>query len=172
MRRNLQFGLAAAILLGSSFLISSTAQAQRMAPASASRVVTVQSRPVRTVRPVTHRNGGLSGASFRATSNGFAPAASGSPLSLQQLLNPVPPPGFDYAYLAAMDSDLAVKAFIDPVTQLRLAAAERVLRDTGGFAGSSFYLLGSGGGYYLPAESDQTEQPPQQQSQQPQIIVL
>ncbi|MGA3292890.1 MAG: hypothetical protein ABSE45_02770 [Candidatus Acidiferrales bacterium] len=89
-------------------------------------------------------------------------------MTLQQLLDPVPPPGFDYAYLSAIDSELAVKSFIDPVTQLRLAAAERVLRDTGGFGGSGFYLLG-GGGYYLP---DETDQPPQQQSQQPQIIVL
>jgi hypothetical protein len=171
MTSKLQFGLAATIVFGFSLAASSFVEAQRMAPASAPRAVTVQPRPVHTVRPVSRRNGGLAGASFRATSNGFAPASSSS-LTLQQLLDPVPPPGFDYAYLAAMDSELAVKAFIDPVTQLRFAAAERVLRDTGGFAGSSFYLLGSGGGYDLPAESGQTEQPPQQQSQQPQIIVL
>jgi hypothetical protein len=86
MTRKLEFGLAAAILLGSSVLSSSTAQAQRMAPASASRVATVQAHPVRGVR--TRRKGGLAGASFRTTSNGFAPA-SGSSLSLQQLLDPV-----------------------------------------------------------------------------------
>ena len=95
-------------------------------------------------------------------------------LTLQQLLDPVPPPGFDYQYLSAIDSDLAVKALIDPVTQWRVAEAERALRVGGGFAGSSFYLL-DGGGYYLPEESEQADQsqPPQPQpSQQPQIIVL
>jgi hypothetical protein len=104
------------------------------------------------------------------SANGF----SGSSATLQQLLDPVPPPGFDYQYLSAIDSDLAEKAFIDPVTQLRLASARRFLRGRG-FGGGGYYIL-DGGGYYYPDDSDQSEpvqqQPPQQQSQQPQIIVL
>jgi hypothetical protein len=111
----------------------------------------------------------------RAVPNAFNPTSFAGPgLTLQQLLDPVPPPGFDYQYLSAIDSDLAVKALIDPVTQWRVAEAERTLRATGGFAGSSFYLL-DGGGYYLSGESEQVDQsqPPQPPpSQQPQIIVL
>jgi hypothetical protein len=110
-----------------------------------------------------------------AAPNAFdATGSAGSGVMLQQLLDPVPPPGFDYQYLSAIDSDLAVKALIDPVTEWRVAEAERTLRATGGFAGSSFYLP-DGGGYYLPEESeeaDRSQEPQPQPSQQPQIIVL
>ncbi|HEX4004322.1 MAG TPA: hypothetical protein VHX36_16840 [Candidatus Acidoferrales bacterium] len=99
------------------------------------------------------------------SANGF----SGSGATLQQLLDPVPPPGFDYQYLSAVDSDLAVKAFIDPVTQLRVAAARRFLRGRG--FGGGYYIL-DGGGYYYPDDSDQSEPVQQPAQQQPQIIVL
>jgi len=171
MTRKLPIGFAAVALAAVSLIGSSAADAQRIASTSISRPSSVmQSRPVHSARPVNRRhraNAFTSGNFSGGGANGFGFGAS-SPMTLQQLLDPVPPPGFDYAYLSAIDSELAVKSFIDPVTQLRLAAAERVLRDTGGFGGSGFYLLG-GGGYYLP---DETDQPPQQQSQQPQIIVL
>jgi hypothetical protein len=171
MKHALNFGLAAGVLLISS-LLGSPAQAQRMGSVSAARPMAVQPRSTHTLRrqfvsPVINHSTSPNGLS----ANGFA----GSGLTLQQLLDPVPPPGFDYQYLSAIDSDLAVKAFIDPVTQLRLAGAQRLLRNTGRFGGSGFYLL-DGGGYYLPSESDQTDQQQEQsqqpQSQQPQIIVV
>ena len=57
--------------------------------------------------------------------------ASGvSPLSVQDLLNPLPAPGFDFTHLAAINQDLDIKALIDPITQARLAIAERLLRET------------------------------------------
>lgn len=93
----------------------------------------------------------------------------GSGETLQQLLDPVPGAGFNYAYLGAIDSDLAIKAVIDPETEWRLAVAERVLRDTGGYGAPGYYLLDGGGEYVVP-ESPSGQAPPQ--SQPPQIIVL
>jgi len=169
MTNKLQFGLAAAVVLGFSLVASSASQGQLTAPASSSRVATAQPRTGRSLRPITRRNGGSSAAGPRATSNGFAPAV-GSSLSLQQLLDPVPPPGFDYAYLSAIDSDLAIKALIDPVTQWRLATAERFLHGTRGtgFGSSGFYLLDAGGEYTVPEEPAASDQP----APQPQIFVL
>ena len=53
-----------------------------------------------------------------------------SPLSLQDLLNPVPGFGFDFVHLAAINRNLGVRALIDPVTQMQLALAERLLSET------------------------------------------
>ena len=173
MKHALQFGLAAGVLLVSS-LLCLPAQAQHTG-ASAARPMAIQPRATYSRRLVPRPIGSLPHHTNYAVPNAFnATGFAGSGLTLQQLLDPVPPPGFDYQYLSAIDSDLAVKALIDPVTQWRVAEAERALRVGGGFAGSSFYLL-DGGGYYLPEESEQADQsqPPQPQpSQQPQIIVL
>jgi hypothetical protein len=163
MTRALQFGLAAGVLLISP-LLCSPAQAQHTG-AVVERPTTAQPRAtysLRRSRPALGSRGASNAAPFGA--GGF----SGSGLTLQQLLDPVPPPGFDYQYLSAIDSDLAVKAFIDPVTQLRVAAAERFLRRRG-YGGAGYYLLG-GGAYYYPDESDQSEPP--EQPAQPQVIVL
>jgi hypothetical protein len=87
------------------------------------------------------------------------------------MLDPVPPPGFDYAYLSAIDNDLGIKAFIDPATQLLLAAAERFGRGTRGFGtGNGFYVL-DGGEYFQPDEEPAASDQPAPQPQ-PQIIVL
>ncbi len=173
MKHALQFGFGAGVLLVSS-LLCLPAQAQHMG-APVARPMAIQPRATYSRRLVPRPIGSLPHHANHAVPNAFdATGFAGSGLTLQQLLDPVPPPGFDYQYLSAIDSDLAVKALIDPVTQWRVAEAERALRVGGGFAGSSFYLL-DGGGYYLPEESEQADQsqPPQPQpSQQPQIIVL
>jgi hypothetical protein len=97
---------------------------------------------------------------------------SSSGETLQQLLDPVPGLGFDYAHLAAINSDLQIKAVIDPETQWRLAVAERVARVTSGFASPGYYLLDGGGAYIVP-EVPAPEAPPQQPQQtQPIVIVL
>ena len=57
------------------------------------------------------------------SNSAFAPFG-GTPIPLGQLLNPVPGLGFDYNHLAAINSDLAVRSFIDPVTQHELATVE------------------------------------------------
>jgi hypothetical protein len=107
----------------------------------------------------------------------------GFPLSLQDLLGVMPNNGFDWQYVNSINQDLGIKAFIDPVTQIEVAQAERLLRNTrGGFAGA--YILG-GGGYYVPPEQGEEEggpapaegqppeaQPSQNPQPQPQIIVL
>ena len=54
----------------------------------------------------------------------------GSPINLDQLLDPSPSFGFDFEHLNAVNPDLAIKALIDPITQQRLALAERLLRET------------------------------------------
>ncbi|HKW90091.1 MAG TPA: hypothetical protein VJN21_15170 [Candidatus Acidoferrales bacterium] len=54
----------------------------------------------------------------------------GSPVSLDQLLDPSPSFGFDFEHLNAVNPDLGIKALIDPITQQRLALAERLLKET------------------------------------------
>lgn len=171
MKHALQFGLAAGVLLASSLLASSV-QAQRAGFVSAGRPVAAQPRAAYARHFVPHQ---VLGSASRRSATYAAPfsagSLSGSGLTLQQLLDPVPPPGFDYQYLSAIDSDLAIKAVIDPATEWRVAEASRFLHRRG-FGGAEYFLL-DGGAYYYPDESDQSEQPPQQPAQQqPQIIVL
>ncbi|MGH9688310.1 MAG: hypothetical protein ACRD5K_14595 [Candidatus Acidiferrales bacterium] len=136
----------------------------RVAPSATHGIATPRAR-VNTAAPPAHVR------AFRAPAhelgNNFG---IGSGETLQQLLDPVPGPGFSYAHLGAIDSDLAVKAVIDPETEWRLAVAERVLRDTGGDGAPGYYLLDGGGEYVVP-EPASSQAPPQSQ-QPPQIIVL
>lgn len=99
--------------------------------------------------------------------------------SLQDLLDLTPNNGFNYQFVNSINQDLPIKAFIDPVTQIEVAQAERLLRSTGGGFGGS-YIWG-GGGYYYPPEAEggpPSEEPPQNgeqqpaQGYQPQVIVL
>ncbi len=96
--------------------------------------------------------------------------SGGSSETLQELLDPVPGPGFDYAHVAALDRDLAIKAVIDPETQWRLAVAEQVARATGGFGVAGYYLLDGGGAYVMPPEA--AAEQPAQPSQAPTVVVL
>jgi hypothetical protein len=84
-----------------------------------------------------------------------------SGLTLQELLNPVPGLGFDYAHLAAINSNLGVQALIDPLTRMRLAQAERLLRESPAVTPVFF------GGF-----GDSGSQPIEIQQPQPQIIVI
>ncbi|MGH9572466.1 MAG: hypothetical protein ACRD40_02900 [Candidatus Acidiferrales bacterium] len=88
--------------------------------------------------------------------------------SAQQLLSPVPPYGFNYEYLNAINKDLNVKAAIDPATQLALREAARY--GCAGFAGGG-YILWDGGGY---APVEQIDEQPQESAPapQPQVIVV
>jgi len=165
----IRFGIAAGVLVSALFVGAVVTSAQRMPSVSASHATVARPYPARAVRPVSHRTLTSVSASSRAVANGIFFGGASS-LSLQQLLDPVPPPGFDYTYLAAIDSDLGIKAFIDPATQMRLAAAQRFHRGNRGFTGSGFYIL-DGGGYYLPDESAPADQSSPQQPP-PQIIVL
>lgn len=178
MRHAFQFGLALGALLSMS-VFATPAEAQHMGAGAArpmgtmARPMGMQMRPTYSRRFVPRQMPGSAphanyGPGFAGGFGGYG----GSGMTLQQLLDPVPPPGFDYQYLSAIDSDLGIKAFIDPATQYRLAAAERYLRGTG-FAGGA-YLFDGGGYYYLPTESDQGEEgaAAQPAQPQPQIIVL
>jgi nucleoid-associated protein YgaU len=93
---------------------------------------------------------------------------------VQQLLDPVPGLGFNFSDLAARDSDLGIKAAIDPETQWRLAIAERLARDNrgfGGFFGTGGYILDGGGEYTVPEDST-GEPAAAAPAPQPQIIVV
>ncbi len=88
--------------------------------------------------------------------------------SAQQLLSPVPPYGFNYEYLNAINHDLNIKAAIDPATQLALSQAARY--GCNGFAGGGYIIWD--GGAYAPVE--QIAQQPQESAPtaQPQVIVV
>lgn len=136
----------------------------RVAPSATHALATPRAR-INTAAQPAHRR------ALAAPANGFGNNFGiGSGETLQQLLDPVPGPGFSYAHLGAIDSDLAIKAVIDPETEWRLAVAERVLRDTGGYNAPGYYLM-DGGGEYVAPEPASDQAPPQPQSQ-PQIIVL
>lgn len=119
-------------------------------------------------------------AAHRHRENGFA--LGGAPADLQQLLNITPTNGFDWQHVNAINRDLPLKAIVDPVTQLEIAQAERLLRTSRGqFSGA--YILGGGYGYYVPeqAAGEQSaplaEQPPPEaqesaEAAQPRVIVL
>ncbi len=123
------------------------------------------------------------GANNIGANNFEAIGAGGDPLSVQQILNPVPGFGFDYEHLSAIHRDDNIKAFIDPATQARLASARRRLRRAH-LPSNGFVLLDGGGAYAIPADdlsgdanADQTAatddgpQPAQAEQQQPIIII-
>jgi len=113
---------------------------------------------------------------FNPAVNSFQ-AEDGSFVSLQDLLNPVPGLGFDYHHLSVVNQDLLVKAVIDPVTQLKVAEARRLLRGTP-FAGPGFFLWDGGVYYPISDESTAPEAPPtdqtsqQQMQEQPELVVV
>ncbi|HKV47539.1 MAG TPA: hypothetical protein VJN69_05565 [Candidatus Acidoferrales bacterium] len=88
--------------------------------------------------------------------------------SAQQLLSPVPPYGFNYEYLNAINKDLNVKAAIDPATQLALREAARF--GCTGIAGSGYILWD--GASYAPAEQREAQPQESVSASQPQIIVV
>ncbi|MGH9736453.1 MAG: hypothetical protein ACRD8A_17930 [Candidatus Acidiferrales bacterium] len=105
----------------------------------------------------------------------------GAPVDLQQLLNISPTDGFNWQYVNSINRDLPLKAIVDPVTQLEIAQAERLLRNgSGQFSGA--YILGGGYGYYMPEEAAETAPASAEQMQtvgeesaertQPRVIVL
>jgi hypothetical protein len=88
--------------------------------------------------------------------------------SALQLLDPAPPYCFNYQYLNSINSDLAIKAAIDPATQLALNEAGRY--GCAGYGTGGGYVLWGGGGYLpeqVQQDSDESEAPPQ-----PQVIVV
>jgi hypothetical protein len=167
-------GLATAILSVVSWVGASVAQAQHIAPAggSGSGVAqgqaasgrAVSTRPWAGIRnlPVARR-----GVHFNPAAKTFV-AADGSFVSLEDLLHRAPGLSSNYYGLSVFNQDPRSNAAIDPVTERRLAVAERRHRNPPRFAGTIFYL--SGGGSYAgpdgsaPADStaaDQVAQQPQ-----------
>jgi hypothetical protein len=116
-------------------------------------------------RPI--RTQARSGNTFARNRRGPINCAGVAGGSLQQLLNPYPSYGFNFAYQNAVNSDLALKAAIDPATQLRLAAAQRFGCEN--FTGGGYYLLGGAYGYPSPQEADPEADTP---APQPQVIVV
>lgn len=168
---NLQFGLAATLLLA----IPTLAQSPRTTHFAAA-AAPVHARAIVPIHTSVSHPVGLRSAANRNTNRSASPnvggASSGVPSPVQELLNPSPGFGFDYEHLSAMNSDLDIKALIDPVTQLRIARAERHLRESQSEAG--VYFIDGGGSYVAPAAPDETpatdEQPAPQP--QPQIIIV
>ncbi len=110
------------------------------------------------------------GANASIGANAPAGFAGSDGLTVQQILNPFPSDGFDFAHLAALHKDDDIKALIDPATQAKLALAERRMRRKPKTA-NGFIFLDGGGAYVLPVESgadlnaDADAQAAQQQGQ-------
>jgi hypothetical protein len=141
MKRLLQLALAATLALGISFPAlaqhrvrfesANLPPAQTRGGTPTMRVSPVQVVPIspRTRQVTTLANPNNSMVQTTNLGN-TAFIATASPLTVQQLLNPVPGLGFDFAHLAAINRNLDVQALIDPLTQQRLALAERLLQET------------------------------------------
>jgi hypothetical protein len=172
MRELSKCGLAATLLLSVPFLARAQRTGSAMGQAMTQAPVAVHAHPA-AARP---GSAGVARSTSRKTTSLKANNANGflgDPLSVQQLLDPFPGFGFNFEYLNAIDSDLGIKALIDPVTQGRLALAERLSNNH--FASPGFYILDGGGAYAVPSDSDASDQQAQASAsapQQPQIIVV
>jgi hypothetical protein len=163
VKTNFRFALALALLLA----LPSLASAQRpghLASAPAAQ----RSRAVAVHGATSHVTASRKPARAKAASAGDL---QGDPLTIQQLLDPFPAFGFDFEHLNALDRNLAIKALIDPITEQRLALAERIDRRNSRFGSSGFFLLDGGGAYVVPSGPDSADQAPAQ-PQQPQVIVV
>ncbi len=85
-----------------------------------------------------------------------------APIPLDQLLNPTPGLGFDSTHLAAINSGLAVRAFIDPVTQHELAITRELPQEQP----TSFFPT------YFPTYAYGGETPVAPGGSQPEVIVV
>jgi hypothetical protein len=164
LKVQLELGLAAAIFLA----VPSLAPAQRgpMAIAPRASVHLRTATPSSTVSRAGSRSisSRTTKASNTSNANDVLGLNGGTPLSIQELLNPLPGSGFNFGSLSIINEDLGIKALIDPATQARLALAERFLRESQFAPG--YFLLDGGGYYAVPVDSDQ-----QPQAQQPVVIV-
>jgi len=171
--------LSIAFVLGFSPFV----QAQQRAGRAASQSMPVTAPAASHLRTAT---GGVSvvrnSPSRRSTSRtntatAFGSAFFGGVVTPQELLDPFPGFGFNFEHVNSIDRDLAVRAFIDPLTQIRLATAERLLRDSL-FVGAPGAFLIDGGGAYVypqgpwPPDADQPGSTPAPAPAQPQIIVV
>ena len=177
MKMRGRFGLAAAVLL----VLPTFSQAQhatgtfRAAPSAPASGPAAHSTAVRG-HAGNRASGGRSvkaasvGANASAGANAPANFVGGDGLTVQQILNPFPSDGFDFAHLAALHKDDDIKALIDPATQAKLALAERRMRRKPKTA-NGFIFLDGGGAYVLPVEpgvdlnADADAQAAQQQGQ-------
>jgi len=156
--------LAAALLLAVPSLVHAQRSGRLASVSTAPRSRAVGAHGVATSHATASRKG------VRAKA-AIASDLQGDPLTIQQLLDPFPGFGFDFEHLNAIDRDLAIKALIDPITEQRLALAERI-GGRSGFGTSGFFLLDGGGAYVMPSGPDATDQAPSQSQQQPQVIVV
>ena len=150
MRNLKRFSLSVILSLWATLAGPSVASAQRAVRMS--RPILVRSHPSRNTTPVRPAN------SFPALS-GFGNGEGIFPgIGL----------GLGYGFYGT-NQDIGIRAAIDPATQLRLAAAERFLRDNRTILGyGGYYLLDGGGAYAVPTEEPARDPTPQQ----PQVIVL
>lgn len=126
------------------------------------RATAIPVRP-RPVRPTTPTQNGFLNPAF---TTGFLPGGT-----IQDLFGfPVPGLGFDFVNFAAVNSSLGVQAFIDPVTQWRIATALRL--QGFGFGGGIAPFFAPYGGGPIVMESPAAVAPPTETPAQPPIVVV
>jgi hypothetical protein len=182
MKATISVGMAAAIVSAVVVIAAAPINAQqRMSPSAAPRVATLHSPPAAAHAagaraPAPRRTAPGSSVHFNAATNSFE-SSNGTPVSFEQLLNPVPGLGFDYHHLSPNSQNLGIKALVDPATGWRISEARRVLHGSR-FSGPGFYILD--GGLYYPVSDDSSDaaaqtadsDPSSQQQQQPQVVVV
>lgn len=144
--------LTAVLLLIASPVLAQHGFRKAMPPPAPARFVAPHPLPARLpvtpmIRRITVSNpASSSGAPDNSSTTGSDSVVfNGSPISLDDLLDPSPSFGFNFEHLNAVNPDLGIKALIDPITQERLAIAERLLRETPSGAFSFPFLFGQPG---------------------------
>jgi hypothetical protein len=129
-------------------------------PAPGNHPVNHVSHPREQARPAAQVS------SSRRSNQNFV-CANGTGIPLQQIIGTTPGYGFNYQYLNSINNDIALKAAIDPATQVQLREAARLNCGTIGTGG---YIIPSFGGYAAPEETDQQSEG--ESSTQPQVILV
>lgn len=187
MRRWLPAGACAVGLLGAALFLSSPLYAQNasrsfseasavrmrsIAPSSSALRTVASAATPRQTAPIAH----VAHPPAQTPSANAAPRAAYNDPYLNGFLNGSAGSGASPFYVNLNNNDdLGVKAFIDPATQMRLATAERLLRDQQSSGVFVPFFYGYGGMAYAPEDQEEPAQTGDQQTPAPQqapIIII
>lgn len=158
---------AASIVLGSPTLDAQRRMSPPMSGFMSHRVYGGQPAPRSNRVRLTGHSAGLPFRAHRSRNRRLG-CVGGASFAAQQLFDPFRGDGFDSEHGNVVNRDFAIKAAIDPATELQSAEAERLACGT--IAAPGYFLVGGGG--YVPGQEDQGSEQAAEPAAQPEIIVF